>query len=166
MQERTTFVDFLAHALAVYGFTLIVLNVFALIIGDYAQGYTSVFSLGGTGIAVSTSLQFLALSFVVVGLRYLFFTDLVIKSWALWARRLAIFVAITVVVAIFSYWFAWFPVGEWQAWVVFYQFFGVSALVSSLVMSWKERDENRQLAHALEQYKQTEMRSNGTGPER
>lgn len=158
VKPRKTIFDFLAHVMIVYGFITLVLNIFTGIVGYGARGYSSVFSLEESGIAVSTSFQFLAFSAVIVLLRYLFFTDLVIRRMALWLRRLLLFACVTAAVALFSYLFGWFPVSEWQAWGMFYLFFGVSFLISSLVMSWKEKLENRQLQKALDQYKKDRLK--------
>lgn len=153
MKEKKTIFDYLAQALRIFGFIMVVLNVFALFLGEYAMGDVSIFSLGDKGISTSTAFQFLAFSLLVVLIRYIFFTRALIRRMSLPLRAVCLTASLIALVALFSVLFHWFPVDMWQSWVVFFICFAVSLAGSSLITAWKEKAENRQLQEALERYK-------------
>lgn len=155
MEEKKTIFGYLAEVLAVYGFMMLVLNSFCLMFGTEAQGFSTMFGLGGRGVPVEISFQFLGIAALVVWLRFLFFTDTVIKKMPVWLRTAGMVgvVLAAIVACIFA--FGWFPVHMWQAWVSFFACFGVSFLGSLTVMVWKERVENRRMQEALRKMKES-----------
>ena len=98
------------------------------------------FALGNRGIPVGICLQFLCVSFLITGARYLFFTDTFIKTMAIWLRTLCILASI--------------PTDMWQPWAMFLLCFGLSFAGSYLVMVIKEKTENRRMEEALQRLKE------------
>lgn len=158
MDEKRTIFDYLGQVLTVFGFAILVLNVFCLIFGNSAKDSSSIFSLGGQGISVTTVFQFLVVSVLVVGLRFLFFTDVVIRKMPLWVRTVCMLTTVVGVMAVFAAAFRWFPIHWWQPWAMFFICFGISFLGSCFVMRAKEKAENRQMEEALKRLKEREER--------
>lgn len=156
MEERRTFLGYLAQVMVVYGFSMLVMNLFCLAIGDLAKGFSTMFSLGAAGVPVGISLQYLAVSALIVGIRFIFFTDALIRKMPVWLRTIGMLACVLVVIVIFVLAFGWFPVDSWQPWVMFFLCFGISFLGSYLVMAIKEKSENRRMEEALRHLKERE----------
>ena len=80
MEEKKTIFDYLAQVMIIFGFAMLVLNIFCLIFGNAAKDISAIFELGDQGIPVGITLQFLCISALVTGLRFVFFTDMIIKT--------------------------------------------------------------------------------------
>lgn len=157
MEEKKTIFDYLTQIMAVFGFTILVTNLCCLAVGNYAKEISTVFALGDRGVPVSTALEFLGLSALITGLRALFFTDIWIKKMAIWARTVCLLLVSVLVIAAFAALFRWFPVDMWQPWAAFFVCFGISFAGSCLVMTAKEKAENRKMQAALEHLNQKEQ---------
>ncbi len=153
MNRRETVFDYVKQILFVYGFTILTLNIFCLLFGESAKDFSTLFSLGNQGLSGATMLQFLLLSAIIVTLRFIFFTDGLIRRVPLAIRTIALFALIILFMMFFIYWFGWFPINMWQPWVMFFLCFGLCAGISTLLTFWKERLENKNLEEALERLK-------------
>lgn len=111
------------------------------------------FALGNKGLPVETMGQFLGVTAFIVGFRFLFFTDVLIKTMTVFMRTLLMLISVVAVIGVFVYCFGWFPVDMWQAWLMFFVCFGISFAVSLLVMSWKAKLENRRMEEGLKRLK-------------
>ncbi len=149
MEERKTLFDYLAQIMTIFGVTIIILNILCKLFGEDAASYSSIFQLGDRGIAVSTMLQFLAVSVLITGIRYVFFTDRFIKKMSVALRTVGMLLIVVCVIFLFTYLFAWFPLDMWQAWVGFFVSFFVCFVFSTLFCVLKEKAENRALDEAL-----------------
>lgn len=129
------------------------LNVFCLIFGSSAKEFSAMFALGNQGIPVKIVFQFLCVSVLIVGVRFLFFTDAVIKKMPIWLRTVCMLTSIVLIIAAFVAAFHWFPVDMWQSWAMFLICFGISFLGSYFVMATKEKMENKRMNEALQQLK-------------
>lgn len=154
MEEKRSVFDYLAQVMIVFGFGMLTLNIFCLIFGDSAKDFSAMFGLGNRGIPAEIVFQFLAVSVLVVGARFLFFTDLVIRVMPIWLRTVCMLTTVVLLIAAFVAAFGWFPVNMWQPWVMFFVCFGVSFLGSYLVMIVRERVENRRMDEALRRLKE------------
>lgn len=154
MKEKRTIWDYLAQVMIVFGFSMLVMNVFCLIFGESAKDFSPLFGLGNQGIPVLIAFQFLCVSALNVGVRFVFFTDILIKKMPIWLRTICILTAILIIIAAFIIVFHWFPVNMWQPWAMFFVCFGISSLGSYLVMTVKEKAENRQMEEALRRLKE------------
>lgn len=159
MEEKKTIFDYLAQIMAVFGFTMLIVNLFCLAVGNYAKEISTVFALGNQGVPVSIALEFLALSALITGLRALFFTDLWIKKMPVWARTVCLLCSSVLMIAAFVALFRWFPIDMWQPWAAFFLCFGISFAGSCFVMTLKEKLENRKMQEALERLKKKEQES-------
>ena len=154
MEEKRTVFDYLAQVLTVFGFAMIVLNIFCLVFGNSAQEFSAMFALGDQGIPAGIVFQFLCVSILMTGVRFLFFTDMLIKKMPIWLRTVCMLTAIVVIIAVFAMTFHWFPVNMWQPWVMFLICFVISFLGSCLVITVKEKMENKKMNEALQRLKE------------
>ena len=150
MEERKTIFDYLAGVLIVFGITVIILNILCQIFGEAAKGYSSIFRLGSKGIACSTMLEFLAISFLITGMRYVFFSDFLFKKMSATLRTLCMVTLVIVLCGIFSYIFSWFPINDWLAWTMFFLSFSTCFVVSLFVTVLQRRAQDKALQRALE----------------
>lgn len=156
MDKKKNILDYLAQVMIVFGFTMLVMNILCLGYGDSAKDFSSMFELGSQGIPVKTAFQFLCVSLLVIGLRIIFFTDMLIKKMTIWLRTICMLVSVVIVIAVFITMFHWFPVDMWQPWVMFFVCFGISFLGSYFVMVLKEKAENKRMEEALQRLKEKE----------
>jgi len=154
MEKRSTIFGFLAQVFMIYGITTGLLNVFCMLFGSTAEGYSTIFSLAGTGVGIATSFQFLLAVTIVIILRIIFMTDMLIKNMPVPARITAMFVSVFAVIVIFVFAFGWFPADELLAWVMFIVCFAVSCTVSVFISALAEKQENRRLEEALRRVKE------------
>lgn len=154
MDKKKNILDYLAQVMIVFGFTMLVMNILCLACGDSAKDFSSMFELGSQGVPLKTAFQFLCVSLLVIGLRIIFFTDMLIKKMPIWLRTIFMLVSVVIVIAVFITMFHWFPVDMWQPWVMFFVCFGISFLGSYFVMVLKEKAENRRMEEALQRLKE------------
>ncbi len=98
-------------------------------IGTSTKEYSTLFELGSKGLTISTLLQLLFLSMIVI---FIF----------------SIFTAIV----IFVFAFGWFPVSDIRAWIGFIISFSISMTVSLIITRFIEKSENRKMQEALDNY--------------
>lgn len=156
MDKRYTFFGFLSQIFMIYGITTGLLNIFCLIFGENAIGYSTIFSLANSGIGVGTSFQFLLAMTITVTLRMIFMTDILIKKMPLLARIISMFVGTIAVIVAFIFIFDWFPANEIMPWIMFAICFVISCTASVLISTAAERLENRRLEEALKRSKEAE----------
>ena len=138
----------------IYGITTCLLNIFCIMFGNEAVGYSTIFSLAGAGVSIATSMQFLLAVTIVIILRAVFMTDLLIKNMPLPARIAAMFASVFAVIVAFVFLFDWFPANKPLAWVMFIICFAVSSTVSVIISTAAEYQENRRLENALKRVKE------------
>lgn len=156
MKENQTVFDYLGQTMILFGFTMAVLNIFCVIFGDSAVGYSSIFELGSRGITVKTAAQFLGVSAIISGMRFIFFSDIFIKKMPIGLRMACMLIGVIIVITVFTAVFEWFPVNERKPWIMFFICFGISFLGSWLIMIAKEKAENQKMAEALRKLKEEE----------
>lgn len=156
MDEKKSVFNYLTQVLVIFGFTMFTMNIFCIIFGNSAKGFSAMFELGNKGIPVNVAFQFLCISALIAGARFIFFTDIFIKEIPIWLRTVCMLAVIIIIIAIFIIIFHWFPVNMWQPWAMFFICFGISFIVSYFVMVIKEKTENRQMEEALQRLKEKE----------
>lgn len=156
MEKKKTIFDYLAQIMIVFGFTMLTLNIFCLAFGNSAKEFSALFELGDQGIPVGISLQFLCLSALITGARFVFFTDAIIQTMPIWLRTICMLFSTVTTIAVFIVIFHWFPVNMWQPWAMFFVCFGVSFLGSCFVVTVKEKVENKRMEEALRRLKEME----------
>lgn len=156
MEEKKTFFDYLAQVMVVFGFAMLMMNLFCLAFGASAKGFSALFALGDKGIPVKIAFQFLGISALLTGLRFVFFTDTLIKKMSIQARTACMLGLTVLVISGCIILFGWFPVNMWQPWAMFLLCFGLSFLGSCLVVTVKEKAENKRMEEALRRLQQKE----------
>ena len=160
MEEKKTFFDYLAQVMIIFGFSTLVMNIFCLLFGESAKGLSAMFKLGNQGVPAEIAFQFLCLSVLITGIRFVFFTDTLIRKMPVWLRTVCTLSAVVITIAVFIVLFGWFPVDMWQPWAMFIISFILSFLGSCLVMIIKEKAENRKMQEALRRLKEQEKTEN------
>ena len=158
MEEKRTIFDDLAQVMIIFGFTMLVLNIFCLAFGASAAEISAIFALGSQGIPVSVSFQFLCISVLLTGARCVFMTDRIIKKMPIWLRCVCMLTFAVILIAVFIICFRWFPINMWQPWLMFFLCFGVCFVGSCLFTALKERAENRRMEEALQRLKEAEKK--------
>ena len=156
MDERKTIFDYLAQVLFLFGFVMLTLNVFCLLVGDSAKEVSALFALGSQGVPAEVACQFLGLSALIAGLRVVFFKDTLIQKLSLGLRVAGMLSSIILIIVFCVIRFHWFPIDLWQSWAMFLLCFGICFLGSYWVMISKEKAENRQMEEALQKLKSRE----------
>ena len=159
MEERKTIFDYMGQIFITYGFSILTLNIFCILVGEDAQDVSTIYSLGREGLSVATMLQFLGVAVCITGLRMFFFTDRVIKKMSVAARSACMLTSIVALIALFATVFGWFPVTMWQAWAGFFITFGMCFVGSLGLMTLKEKTENRKMEEALQKLKALEEKN-------
>lgn len=153
MEERKTFFDYLGQVFTIFGFSILALIVICTLVGEATKGYSTMFALGAEGLTIATMLQFLLEAVIITALRFVFFTDTLIKKMSLAVRTCCMFGLVLLFIIISSMLFGWFPVNEWAAWVSFFVSFGLCTFIATRVTMWKQKMEDRKLEEALQKAK-------------
>ncbi len=156
MDKNFSILKYLSQVFMIYGITTGLLNIFCILFGASAYSFSTIFSLGNSGVGVATSFQFLLAVSVIVGLRVIFMTDILIKKMPLAARTVAMFAGAFSTILIFIFLFDWFPADMPIAWIMFIICFIISCAVSTVISVLAEKQENRRLEEALKRYKEEE----------
>ncbi|GFI18040.1 MAG: hypothetical protein HFI43_11650 [Lachnospiraceae bacterium] len=154
MEEKKTIFDYAEQVFGIFGFSIIILNIFCWLFGEEAKDISSLFSMGKEGLSLAVMVQFFSTSVWIVIMRFLFFTDVVFKNIRIVARSAAMVVSILVMMAAYIRIFDWFPVDDWLPWVMFFGCFGICFVVSLSLSALRERIENRKMEDALNRLKQ------------
>lgn len=153
MENKKTIFNYIGQIFMIFGISILVLNVFCVLFGEDAKGFSTMFALGSAGLSVPTMLQFLGVSACIVGVRYLFFTDALIKNMSIVLRTVCMLASVVAIIGVFIKLFGWFPANMWKAWLMFFLCFGISFVVSMAIAILNERMENRKMKEALERLK-------------
>ena len=154
MMKKRSVLGFLADLFMIYGITTAILNIFCILFGAEAQGFSSIFAIGGSGVSTAVSFEFLLTIACMMGVRYIFMTDIFIKDMSLAARTVLMFIAAFLLGCGAVALFGWFPVDLPLAWILIIVCFTVSCSVSTAISLAAEKQENRRLEQALKKYKE------------
>ncbi len=157
MEKRYTLFDFLRQVFFIFGITVACLSVFVIVFGEDAKDISTIFALGEEGLSLATLGQYFLMAFLLNVVRYVLFTDRIIKNWSVFVRTISMFVVIVILIGLFAYVFGWFPVGDALSWIMFFVCFFVCAVVSVIVSTMNEKKENEKLQAALERMKKGEL---------
>lgn len=157
MEEKKTVFDYCGRVFITFGFSILVLNIFCILVGEAARDVSSLYALGRDGLSIATMMQFFGVSVCITGFRTLFFTDGIIKRMSVTMRTVCMLLCVIGMILICAAGFGWFPVDMWQAWVGFFISFAVCFLGSFVITLRKERTENRRMEEALQKLKEREL---------
>lgn len=96
MEERKHFITYLEQVFMILGISLFVITLICAVVGEESREYSTMFALGDKGIPLHTILEYLLSSICITVLRFVFFTDTLIKSWSLAARTVGMLGTVTV----------------------------------------------------------------------
>ena len=153
MEERKHLLDYLTQVFTIFGITIFVIGIICTLLGEEAAGESTMFRLGSGGIPVETVFQYLLTSICVTALRFVFFTDVLLKKMSVTGRTVGMLAAVIVLIGVFSCLFGWCPVDEAEGWIAFLICFGICFVISAAVSAYRERVENRRLKDGLENLK-------------
>ena len=156
LKKRTVF-DFFANVLIIYSISIISISLFCFLFGENAKEVSTIFKLGNNGISLNTLIEFWALAIIISGMKWIFFTDIIIKNLSLTLRSVLMFGIVIIFVGIFSAIFNWFPVTMPIPWIIFFICFFVCTLISTIISMLKERSENKRMKEALEKMKEESL---------
>lgn len=154
MERDKTIFDFLGSVFCIYGISMALLIVFALLFGESAKEISSLFGLGNKGIPLKIMAEFLLTSFLVTCMQYLFFSEKLFRRISGNKRPVCMLISILIITSLSIWKFGWFPVDMWEPWAYFFLSFIASVGVSIGVMYLKTTAENRKLEEGLERMKE------------
>ena len=157
MIKKNTIFDFMVNVMVVFSISVISLCIFTFLFGKDAKEVSTIFALGEKGIPLHTMVQFFVMAFMITMLRWIFFTDKLIKNLSLTFRIILMFITVIIMIAILAAVFQWFPVNMVMPWVVFLMCFVIYATGSVILFNLKEKKENEKLQEALELLKQEDV---------
>ena len=151
--EKKTIFYYLQHVMIVYGVAVVSQVLFCTLFGEDARGYSSMFALGSEGIPVTLLAELLVLAVMITVLRWIFFTDTLIKRCSITVRTVLMFLGVILVVGAEAAVFHWFPVDQVKPWCMFLLCFLVCAVASVGITTLMEKSENKKMQDALERMK-------------
>lgn len=158
MNKKNNAWDYLTHIMVVWGISVLSISVFAFLFGENEKGYSSIFALGSEGISLATLAQFFCLAVIISTLRWVFFTDGLIKRLPIGVRCMLMVAGVILSVGILAAVYGWFPVNQVMPWVMFLICFFICAAISVAVSVWKEKSDNQKMQAALERLKGEETK--------
>ena len=164
-ENKTTITAFLTRVLVCFSIVMLFLLVVGPILGDDAQGVSTLFQLGTQGIPYIVVLQALVLSLFTNIIRELFLSNFFFKKTMMLWRTIFMFSSVLIGCGILSILFGWFPANQPGAWLAYILCFGVATGLSSLVMVLKTRYENALVNLKLEEYKKQKQAKDTTEKE-
>ena len=156
MIKKNSIFDYAVHTMVIWGISILSICLFGALFGESAKELSTLFQLGSRGISLETLMQFLVLAIVITGMRWLFFTDSLIKRMTVLFRSIWMLTGVIVSVGVFAAIWRWFPVNQVLPWIMFIVCFLVCACISIIVSMLKERSDNRRMQDALERLKSEE----------
>lgn len=154
IRENKNLLDHMAQTMISFGVAMVAIALFCFLVGDRARGYSSMFALGSAGIPLNTVLQLLLDSVCITVIRFLFFSDRVIRRMSMAGRTVGMVALIIALTGLFAYLFGWFPVDDPVCWGCFLVSFGLCFVVSVAASTLKERMDNKQLEEGLQHLKE------------
>jgi hypothetical protein len=162
MNDRKTVIDYITQVFSLFGFTMIIMMCFSLLIGESAKEFTTLFAYDEAGVPVTVMLQFLVLSVINVFIRFLLLSDRLIKEMLITIRIALTLLAVLLSISIFIIIFGWFPIHMWQPWALFIGSFLLCSAIGTFVTTAQNKLENKKLAEGLANLREEWGSENGT----
>lgn len=157
MIRKNTIFDFMTSVLMIFGISVISICVFTFLFGENAKEISTIFALGKNGIPLTTLIQFLIMAFIITAMKWIFFTDKLIKNLSIAFRTVLMFLSIIILIVVFAALFQWFPINMAAPWIMFFICFAVFAAASIVISTLKEKSENEKMQEALERLRQEDL---------
>lgn len=148
--------SFAKQVLVVFAVDVCFLLLMVTLVGEEPEiaQMSSLFRLGGRGLAAETLLQFLLTALIVTGLNQFFMSDCIFKKVRVFWRMLLLLLSVLLFISGCILAFGWFPVDNSMAWLSFLLTFFLFFLVSSAVTILKKRMEDRKYEEQLRRYRE------------
>lgn len=160
MENKKNILDYLTHTFVIFGVTVAVLSVITAIWGEDAQSVSTMFALGRDGIPLYTLLQYLLICACITLLRFLLFTDILLKKGSVAFRTILMVTSVILLTGLFAYLFGWFPVSDPRCWLSFFLCFCCCFAISTVISIRKESLDNQKLADGLKHLKEDQKHDN------
>lgn len=154
MEEKKSIFSCMRQWFTTFGVVVVIFILLSMIIGEKAQGHSTLFQLGKEGMTIATLAQLLILTLIITVGQIIFCSDMWIKNMSLMGRNILFFVSISLFVIGFAVAFGWFPIHSVAAWIGFIISFTISSTLSVLISRIRERSENDKMAKALEKFRE------------
>ena len=158
MREKKNLLDYMAQAMITFGTAMLALTGLCYLMGDEAREYSSIFAMGSVGIPLNTVLEFLLASVCITVIRFLFFSDSVIRKMSIAKRTIGMLASVIALTGLLAYLFGWFPIDDPKCWISFLISFGICFVISASVSALKESMDNKQLEEGLQQLKEKHVK--------
>lgn len=158
MREKKNLLDYMAQVMIAFGAAMLAITGLCYLVGDEAREYSSIFVLGREGIPLNTILEFLLASVCITVIRFLFFSDSVIRKMSIAKRTIGMLASVIALTGLLAYLFGWFPIDDPKCWISFLISFGICFVISVAVSTLKESLDNKRLEEGLQQLKEKHVR--------
>ncbi len=139
---------FIESLLKIFAVIILIFTIATVLIGKEAEQFPNLFMSGNNGIAIKTFFQLFAFSFFICVLRFVFFTDVLLKKTDLILRNVFFFVLTIVVFVIIALICHWVP-NKPLIWILVLASYSVSTVISILITNFFTKKENEKLNDAL-----------------
>ena len=152
---------FLQSIMETFAYSIIVLCVVGLAIGDVARDIYGLFSLGSAGISYQSIVQFFVCAATIGVLRVLLLSDMLFKKAMLLWRVVLLLLLTLVFTGFYIVIFRWFPIDMWRAWVGFAVSFTLCSTLTVLAMILRIRLTDKKYDKLLSDYKAKHIEESG-----
>ena len=159
-EKPVTIIQFITKVLVIFSFVMLFMSIIGPIIGDEAQGVSTLFILGSQGVSYTSIYQALCLSLYTNIVQVIFLSGFLEKRMQLLWRTVLMFASVFIGCGVLSVLFGWFPADNLLAWILYLLCFVVMAGISSAVMIVKNKLENAKVNQKLAEYKQAQQSIN------
>ena len=152
MEEKKNVFTYIRQLFATYGIIVMIFVIFHILLGDFPEGYSTLFALGKEGITIPILCELFLLAGMITLAQVAFLTDRLIMNMTMLMRNVLFFVSVMIVMIVMIFSFKWFPTGDILAWTGFVVCYALSMLVSVLIVKLREKLENSKMQEALDKY--------------
>lgn len=154
MREYKNIFDFLSEVLIIFSITILMFLCIVPLFGEQAKEISTMFDYGGGAIAIHTLVELLGMSFIEIGIKYIYSNERIVASISGIPRLLIMFSMNIGSVVVFAYLFQWFPFNAWLPWVGFGISFTLCVVLSIGVMNVKTKLDTKKLEEGLKKFKE------------
>lgn len=145
---------FFSQVLILFAIDILILMLLAALVGNLAQGMSSIYQFGAKGLSSITMLQFLLSSATIILLKSFFHSEKRFQRLTALQRTIFMQACILLIHILYIIVFGWFSLNNYLAWIGFLVLFAGGFALGLLVMVLKIRLDNRQYDKLLSQYKE------------
>ncbi len=145
--------NFITQVLILFAVDVLLLILLASLFGDGANKISNLYKFGSKGLAISTLLQFLLSSTIIISLKALFFSEKLFKNMMTLWRSVLLLLSTLISSIILIIVFDWAPLDYPYAWIGFFTCFGSCFIICTLFMIIRTKLESKKYDELLSFYK-------------